>query len=47
MNGSKEGSDGYVRRDMPGGFPDDIGEVDVFSGKGLTDQQQEALGFMR
>ena len=47
MDGSKEGSDGYVRRDMPGGFPDDNGEVDVFSGKGLTDQQQEALAFMR
>lgn len=47
MNGSKEGSDGYVRRDMPGGFPDDSGEVNVFTGKGLTEKQNEALAFMR
>lgn len=46
MNGSKEGSDGYVRKDMPGGFPGDK-DVNVFTGKGLTDKQQEALGFMR
>ncbi|MDE6337890.1 MAG: cyclomaltodextrinase C-terminal domain-containing protein, partial [Muribaculaceae bacterium] len=47
MNGSKEGSDGYVRRDMPGGFPDDSGDVNVFTGKGLTDKQKEALDFMK
>lgn len=47
MNGSKEGSDGYVRLDMPGGFPDDTGEVDVFSGKGLSAKQQEAMAFMK
>lgn len=47
MNGSKEGSDGFVRRDMPGGFADDSGEVDAFTGKGLSDKQREALGFMR
>ncbi len=47
MNGSKEGSDGYVRRDMPGGFPDDSGEVNAFTGKGLTDKQKEAMEFMK
>lgn len=47
MNGSKEGSDGYVRRDMPGGFPDDSDSINVFSGKGLSAQQTEALDFMR
>ena len=47
MNGSKEGSDGYVRRDMPGGFPDDPADVDAFSGKGLSLKQTEALGFMK
>ena len=47
MNGSKEGSDGYVRRDMPGGFPGDSGDVNAFTGKGLTEKQKEALGFMK
>lgn len=46
MNGSKEGSDGYVRRDMPGGFPDDADSVNVFTGKGLTPMQAEAKEFM-
>lgn len=46
MNGSKEGSDGYVRRDMPGGFPDDPDSVNVFTGKGLTPMQAEAKEFM-
>lgn len=44
MNGSKEGSDGYVRLDMPGGFPGD--EVDSFSPEGRTDIQNEAWGFL-
>ncbi len=50
MNGSKEGSDGYVRRDMPGGFSSAAAAgdaVDVFAGKGLTEKQQEALAFMK
>lgn len=47
MNGSKEGSDGYVRKDMPGGFPDDKGDVNVFTGKGLTEKQKEAMDFMK
>lgn len=32
---------------MPGGFPDDSGEVNAFTGKGLTAKQQEALDFMK
>ena len=46
MNGSKEGSDGYIRKDMPGGFPGDK-DVNVFTGEGLSDKQKEALDFMR
>ncbi len=46
MHGSKEGSDGYIRKDMPGGFPGDK-DVNVFTGEGLSDKQQEALGFIR
>lgn len=46
MNGSKEKSDGYIRLDMPGGFPDDSGEVNAFTGEGLTEQQHEAFDFM-
>lgn len=44
MNGSKEGSDGYVRRDMPGGFPGD--EVNAFSREGRSDIQNEAWDFL-
>lgn len=44
MNGSKEGSDGYVRRDMPGGFPGD--KVDAFTREGRTDIQNEAWDYL-
>ena len=44
MNGSKEGSDGYVRRDFPGGFPGD--KVNAFTPEGRTDIQNEAWDFM-
>ena len=44
MNGSKEGSDGYVRRDMPGGFPGDT--TDAFTREGRTDIQNEAWDFL-
>ena len=44
MNGSREGSDGYVRRDFPGGFPGD--KVNAFTAKGRTPKQQEAYKFM-
>lgn len=44
MNGSKEGSDGFVRRDMPGGFPGD--DMDAFTPDGRTPLQNEAWDFM-
>ncbi len=45
MNGAREGSDGYVRRDMPGGFPGDT--ISVFTADGRTPQQNEAFDFLR
>ncbi len=44
MNGSKEGSDGYVRRDFPGGFPGDT--VNAFTPEGRTPLQNEAWDYM-
>lgn len=44
MNGSKEKSDGYVRRDFPGGFPGD--KTDAFTAEGRTPLQNEAHDFM-
>lgn len=44
MNGSKEGSDGYVRRDFPGGFPGD--KVNAFTAEGRSDVQNEAWNFL-
>jgi len=44
MNGSKEGSDGFVRRDFPGGFPGDT--TDAFTASGRTGLQNEAHGFL-
>ncbi len=44
MNGSKEGSDGYVRKDFPGGFPGD--KVNAFTATGRTSKQNEAHKFM-
>lgn len=44
MNGSKEGSDGFVRRDFPGGFPGDT--TDAFTAAGRTDKQNEAFDFL-
>lgn len=44
MNGSKEGSDGYVRRDFPGGFPGDT--VDAFTREGRSDLQNEAWDYL-
>ena len=44
VNGSKEKSDGYVRRDFPGGFPGD--KVNAFTAKGRTPLQNEAHDFM-
>ncbi|MBQ4291634.1 MAG: glycoside hydrolase family 13 protein [Muribaculaceae bacterium] len=44
MNGGREGSDGYVRRDFPGGFPGD--DIDAFTHDGLSDLQKEATDFL-
>lgn len=44
MNGSKEGSDGFVRRDMPGGFEGDT--VNAFSREGRTALQNEAWDYL-
>lgn len=44
MNGSKEKSDGFVRRDMPGGFKGD--KVNQFSESGRSAIQNEAFDFI-
>lgn len=44
MNGSKEKSDGYIRLDMPGGFPGD--KVNAFEASGRTDKQNEAFDWL-
>lgn len=44
MHGSKEGSDGYVRLDFPGGFPGDA--TDAFDASGRTPLQNEAWDFL-
>ena len=44
MNGSKEGSDGYVRKDFPGGFKGDA--VNAFTAEGRTPIQNEAWDYL-
>lgn len=44
MNGSKEGSDGFVRRDFPGGFPGDT--TDAFTAAGRSPLQNEAWDYL-
>lgn len=44
MHGSKAVTDGYVRLDMPGGFPGD--SVSVFTADGRTPLQRDAFNFM-
>lgn len=44
MNGTKKISDGYIRLDMPGGFPGD--KVDAFTREGRTDMQNEAWDYL-
>lgn len=44
MHGSKEGSDGYVRLDMPGGFPGDA--ADAFTREGRSEIQNEAWDYL-
>lgn len=44
MNGSKEGSDGFVRHDVPGGFKGD--SENHFDSNGRSDLQNEAFDFI-
>lgn len=44
MNGSKEGSDGFIRRDFPGGFPGD--SINAFTAAGRTQLQNEAWNYL-
>ena len=43
MNGTKEVTDGHVRKDFPGGFPGD--PVNAFTRQGLTKAQQSMLNW--
>lgn len=45
MNGSKKVSDGYIRLDMPGGFPGD--SINSFTPEGRTALQNEAWNYMQ
>lgn len=45
MNGSKEKGDGYVRRDMPGGWPND--SENWFDASGRSEVQNNAWNFLR
>ena len=45
MNGTKEGSDGYVRKDVPGGFPGDT--TSEFTAEGRSELQNEAFDFLK
>lgn len=44
MHGTREGGDGNVRKDMPGGFPGD--EISVFTSEGRSKLQNEAYNFI-
>lgn len=44
MSGTREGGDGNVRQDVPGGFPGD--KTDNFSRNGRSDLQNEAYDFI-
>lgn len=45
MNGSKKRGDGYIRQDIPGGWPED--KINLFEPSGRSDLQQEAWLFVR
>lgn len=45
MNGNKQKSDGDIRKDVPGGWPDD--KVNWFSVEGRNSLQNEAFGFVQ
>lgn len=44
MSGTREGGDGMIRKDMPGGFPGD--KVNAFTREGRTSIQNEAFDYM-
>ena len=44
MNGTKEGSDGYVRKDFPGGFPGD--KRNCFTAEGRTKAQNAMFNWL-
>ncbi len=44
MNGTREGGDGNVRKDMPGGFPGDT--VSIFTRSGRSALQNEAFDYI-
>lgn len=44
MHGTREGGDGNVRKDMPGGFPGD--KITVFTKEGRSKLQNEAFDFI-
>lgn len=44
MSGTREGGDGNVRKDMPGGFPGD--KVNAFTPEGRTKLQNEAFDYI-
>lgn len=44
MSGTREGGDGYIRKDMPGGFPGDT--INSFLPSGRTPLQNEAFDFI-
>ena len=45
MNGTKQKGDGYIRLDVPGGWPGDA--VNQFEASGRTDIQNEAWNYMQ
>lgn len=45
MNGKKNGSDGNIRKDVPGGWPDD--PINQFEASGRTDIQNEAWNYLQ
>lgn len=44
MSGTREGGDGNIRKDMPGGFPGD--KTSVFTREGRTELQNEAFDYI-
>lgn len=45
MNGEKSRGDGDIRRDFPGGWPNDT--INAFTSKGRTESQNEAFNFSK